>query len=218
MLEAIYSSKMYRSSRHKDKIKSAIADPINSELVKQLSSYLDVPEKEDKKEVEVNQDVKDTRPEEAKDRPEHKTSDNLSSPRPAERVNDKHSEEETEEAKETVEDGETSEEIKETAEDDKSDVEESVQISGQRIQACETISTVKDLSIVKDALNTREDTQGVIRTNVDNSELWIYFDDKKNLNDIMTNVIDYFIAAGYSYLEFNRLARSDNAMVFVIKQ
>lgn len=217
MLEAIYSSKMYRSSRHKDKIKSAIDNPINSELVKQLSSYLDVPEKEDKKEVEVNQDVKDTRPEEAKDRPEHETSGNLSSPRPAERVNDKHSEE-AEEAKETVEDGETSEETKETVEDDKSDVGESVQISGQRIQACETVDIVKDLSIVKDALNTREDTQGVIRTNVDNKELWIYFDDKKNLNDIMTNVIDYFIAAGYSYLEFNRLARSDNAMVFVIKQ
>ena len=217
MLEAIYSSKMYRSSRHKDKIKSAIDNPINSELVKQLSSYLDVPEKEDKKEVEVNQDVKDTRPEEAKDRPEHEASNNLSSPRPAERVNDKHSEE-TEEAKETVEDGETSEETKETVEDDKSDVGESVQISGQRIQACETVDIVKDISIVKDALNTREDTQGVIRTNVDNNELWIYFDDKKNLNDIMTNVIDYFIAAGYSYLEFNRLARSDNAMVFVIKQ
>ena len=215
MLEAIYSSKMYRSSRHKDKIKSAIDNPINSELVKQLSSYLDVPEKEDKKEVEVNQDVKGTRPEEAKDKPEHETSGNLSSPRPAERVNDKHSEEETEEAKETVEDGETSEE---TVEDNKSDVEESVQISGQRIQACETVDIVKDLSIVKDVLNTREDTQGVIRTNVDNNELWIYFDDKKNLNDIMTNVIDYFIAAGYSYLEFNRLARSDNAMVFVIKQ
>ena len=69
MLEAIYSSKMYRSSRHKDKIKSAIDNPINSELVKQLSSYLDVPEKEDKKEQfqEIPETIEDSQEEEEND-------------------------------------------------------------------------------------------------------------------------------------------------------
>lgn len=223
MLERIYASKMFRSSKNKDHIRAAFSNPINAELVKQLSSYLDLPKKDDENENKVTEDVKevntkDTSQETSEEvnvkvKPEHKISDHLSGPRPAERVDDKNPENsETEPTEENTSNEESQEED--------SDVEESTAVSGQSIQASECIERekVKDLSIVKDALNTREDTQGVTRTNVGNNELWIYFDDKKNLNDIMTNVIDYFIAAGYSYLEFNRLARSDNAMVFLIKQ
>lgn len=229
MLERIYASKMFRSSKNKDHIRAAVSNPVNAELVKQLSSYLDLPEKDDENENKVTEDVKevntkDTSEETSEEvnvdvKPEHKISDHLSEPMPAERVDDKNRENsETESTEENTSNEETQEE-KKTQEED-SDVAETTSVSGQSIQASECIECekAKDLSIVKDALNTREDTQGVTRTNVNNNELWIYFDDKKNLNDIMTNVIDYFIAAGYSYLEFNRLARSDNAMVFLIKQ
>lgn len=227
MLERIYASKMFRSSKNKDHIRAAVSNPMNAELVKQLSSYLDLPKKDDENENKVTEDVKEVNTkdtseetsEEVNVKPEHKISDHLSGPRPAERVDDKNPENSETEPTEENTSNEESQEDEESQEED-SDVAESTAVSGQSIQASECIERekVKDLSIVKDALNTREDTQGVTRTNVGNNELWIYFDDKKNLNDIMTNVIDYFIAAGYSYLEFNRLARSDNAMVFLIKQ
>ena len=37
----ILSSQLIRSNKHKDQIKSAITDPINHELVQQLSEYID---------------------------------------------------------------------------------------------------------------------------------------------------------------------------------
>ena len=40
-MKAIYSCKLYKASKRKDKIRAAIADPLNTELVTQLRSYLD---------------------------------------------------------------------------------------------------------------------------------------------------------------------------------
>ena len=39
-LDIIYTSRLYRSSKLKDKITSTIDNPINTELVKQLESYI----------------------------------------------------------------------------------------------------------------------------------------------------------------------------------
>ena len=41
ILQRIYSSKLYVTSTRKDRIHAAIQDPINAELVQQLSDYLD---------------------------------------------------------------------------------------------------------------------------------------------------------------------------------
>ena len=72
--------------------------------------------------------------------------------------------------------------------------------------------------IIKGTLNSREDTCGVLRVRVkkDPCELWIYYEDKVNLNNIMPIVIDVLNSTAYTYLEFSRLARSDNAIVFDI--
>ena len=40
-LQRIYSSKLYVTSTRKDKIHAAIQDPVNAELVQQISDYLD---------------------------------------------------------------------------------------------------------------------------------------------------------------------------------
>lgn len=73
---------------------------------------------------------------------------------------------------------------------------------------------VKD---IKGLLNSNSDTSGVSRVSVkDDKELWIHYNDNVNLNDVMVNVIELVNQSGYSYLEFNRLARSENAVVFVI--
>jgi hypothetical protein len=50
---------------------------------------------------------------------------------------------------------------------------------------------------------------------VKEDEAWVYFDDSINLNNVMGDVIDG-LANPYPWLAFNRLARSENAMVFVI--
>lgn len=75
------------------------------------------------------------------------------------------------------------------------------------ISACDTI---------KGTLNSREDTNGVTRLEVKDSELWVYYNDESNLNDKMIEVISVLNSIGYTYLKFNRLARSNNAIVFDI--
>lgn len=65
-------------------------------------------------------------------------------------------------------------------------------------------------------LNSKDDTSGVIRVNAKNNEVWIHYNDSVNLNDVMVSVIEQLNRPGYTYLEFNRLARSENAVVFVV--
>jgi hypothetical protein len=72
--------------------------------------------------------------------------------------------------------------------------------------------------IIKKLLNTEDDTQGVARVDIDDSETWIYYDDKVNLNDIFDNVIALLKDSKYDMLKFSRLARTDNAVVFDIKE
>ena len=73
---------------------------------------------------------------------------------------------------------------------------------------------VKD---IKGTLNSIASTCGVSRVSVkDDKEVWIHYNDNVNLNDVMVDVIEYMNKYGYTYLEFNRLARSENAVVFVI--
>jgi hypothetical protein len=69
---------------------------------------------------------------------------------------------------------------------------------------------------IKGTLNVRQDTAGVNRVQIKNDELWIYYNDDINLNNVMANVIGVLNTANYSYFEFNRLARTDNAIVFTV--
>lgn len=74
-----------------------------------------------------------------------------------------------------------------------------------------------EVESIKGTLNAKDDTSGVSRVGVkDDKEVWVYYNDSVNLNDVMVPVIEQMNASGYTYLEFNRLARSDNAVVFVV--
>ena len=74
-----------------------------------------------------------------------------------------------------------------------------------------------EVESIKSTLNAKDNTSGVSRVGVkDNKEVWVYYNDNVNLNDVMVPVIEQMNASGYTYLEFNRLARSDNAVVFVV--
>lgn len=100
--------------------------------------------------------------------------------------------------------------------------ESAVKIEGKNITAdtkpfAETHVTLNGLAgEIKGTLNAREITQGVMRVSIKNDEMWVYYNDDINLNNVMSPVIELLNAANYHYLIFNRLARTDNAIVFTI--
>lgn len=67
---------------------------------------------------------------------------------------------------------------------------------------------------IKGMLNADAKTAGVYRVQKKDDEMWIYYKDSINLNNVMAEVMDKLVAGSYAWLIFNRLARSDNAMVF----
>ena len=60
--------------------------------------------------------------------------------------------------------------------------------------------------------------EGVRRVDfLDDGEIWIYYLDTTNLNNIMEAAISA-VTNKYKFIEFNRLARTSNAIVFTFKQ
>ena len=128
---------------------------------------------------------------------------------------------ETSAAPEQVEDDEDADATEDP--DESEDVTSSFAANMVNVTAAEEVTSIEadpfvvpTLDTVQGQLNAFEDTCGVIRTKQVGDELWIYFNDKKNLNNLMEAVIDRLGAAGFYQLEFNRLARTDNAIVFQI--
>lgn len=267
-MEAIFSSKLYKTSRRKDKIASALANPVNMELVQQLKSYLEPEEKEDqafddsKKLAPKVEAPGAEKPEDADVAPT--ASDIPSAPsRPAPRgsapadfdapsvdLPDVPTSEVVPDASEDSEPAATAPEKKEStpnvpmnrfhapqkkeAEDkpvpeteptepkEEAPVEESTQINAATtlyqppVQAscCDQLRV--DAAAIKGTLNVRDDTKGVARILEKDKELWIYYQDNVNLNTVMEPVIAVLNSTGFTNLEFNRLARSANAIVFDI--
>ena len=217
---------MYRSSKRKDKIRAAINNPINKELVQQLKEYLDyeLPEdtQQDKKLAHITNspNVKPTR--------NTKTTSKSSMQSPkmphiadnsSERLPDGVFVDSKED--EDVDTTETSTPKSGTEiSDDESDVAESTKVSANPISASTNIQEVLNVQLdeIKGLLNSPSDTAGVNRILTKNQELWIYYNDDVNLNNLLGPVVELINAANYRYLEFNRLARSDNAIVFQISE
>lgn len=220
MIDAIYNSKLYRTSKRKSAIVAAANNPVNTELITQLADALSpVYQKE---EYLVDKETEKAKAEAAKAREaeehaveteESEVDDEKSAPasKPSSHITDsfRKAEKHEKEAAE-AEGGEAPAEPK--------DVDNSTTTSGQSITATRILT--KDMKEVVDQikglLNLQDTTAGVNRILVKESELWIYYNDSINLNNVMANVIEALNAAGYAYLEFNRLARSDNAIVFQI--
>lgn len=219
-MKAIYASKLYKSktAAGRANIQSALENPINTELVLQLEEYIgdeykdlpDLPEKDTKTVKKVEDDVsrsashRDTIP---------PTSPHIINSTPREEDIEEDAEDEIDVDSEIVE------------EEDTSGLNSATNADGPTITAqtvLNTSTTVEGLQLtgladeLKGTLNLREDTCGVIRVALKDNEIWIYYNDNINLNTIMTPVIEILNAASYSYLEFNRLARTDNAIVFTI--
>ena len=211
-MKIIYSSKLYKASSRKDKIRANINNPINVELVQQIADYVDAnePKQLDTKVNEPSESVV-------------KRSDHPAPNRGADKIN--HSSESDVSPSDDIEpmpgliaDDETvSDEPQPAQPEDESaeEINESEKLTDDTVQGVEGICSSIDINQIKDELNDSPLTEGVIRVANKAREIWVYFNDNTNLNDIMVNVIDSIFSRYGAQLEFNRLARSENAMVFI---
>lgn len=216
----ILASRLIRSSEQMDHIKSAIDDPINAELVKQLDSYIGEEDQEllvearkRRKEIIDKKKAEDNAPEDRdSENPDTSTSEIGNRPMggaPSRTPRAAMPDEETPDLPGDFTDNPDAEEP---------DVDSSTTAIGTRITGSFDISSPKYAEIaneIKGYLNANSSTAGVSRIGAKENELWIYFDDSINLNNIMAAVIEY-MSSPYPWLQFNRLARSDNAVVFVV--
>ena len=223
MIDAIYTSKLYRASKRKSAIVAAANNPINTELVTQLADALspvykneeylvdkeaEAAKAEARKEREAEERAKsDSSAEDSNSTPTSKSSHKPSHLADSFRKAAKHEAEAQEAAMPATEEPE-----------EPADVENSTSAEGTPITAARLLVTDMKQVVdqIKSLLNLQDTTTGVNRILVKDSELWIYYNDSINLNNVMADAIEALNAAGYTYLEFNRLARSDNAMVFQI--
>lgn len=198
---AIYASKVFQCSKRQTEIRNKIESSGNIELLQQLIGDLDeefqtlntvAPELNDQKDTEESDSNKtDNSVEPNKPTKSHSVGQPVSFTPSSE--------------KEEPDDNSDSEAPDQEPEDKVQEpVEESTKIH------------VIPLDEIKGTLNHVADTAGVSRIEMKDHELWIFYNDEVNLNNIMTEVIELLNNTGYTYLSFNRLARSNNAIVFEI--
>ena len=225
-LNAIYACKLYRTHANKDKIKAAMESPLNVELVQQLAEYLN-----DDGVAELNRS-KNSEGSSSKPLNQNKSQDLDDTPStrsaPTPNVGDTPVDDDSiaNNGPNPVVDDNTVTDIDSEEVGEIEDVEQSTKISGHSVNSATTLynndSTHSVLTmssvaeVLKGTLNSRQDTAGVIRAKVKENELWLHYNDLVNLNTVMVPVIEFMNAAGYNYLNFNRLARSENAIVFEI--
>lgn len=210
------NSKILQNSSRKSEILAKLNAPVNAELVKQLSRYLDDRYlKQEDSEVD-NTDISEKKlSKESPEMLEKESSHKSSSSKPSSK-----SESSLDEKFDLVDDLKDEERSSQSQDSEEANLESSTDLTLDTVEGCIRL-TIKDrlidnLDAMKGSLNSVESTQGVNRIVVKDNELWVYYSDKVNLNNVMEQVIDQFIKSNYTYLEFNRLARSDNAIVFQI--
>lgn len=213
MIDIIYSCKMYKNSKNKDQIVATLQDPTNAELVVQLQSYLD-PQYRKKKPTKDNDNISDVQPkvdDNDIDDPDSVHQGTKSTPDLSHsaasfsenHVNDLSADPEYESGVDEPKDPDNV-----APDSNNDDVTSSISAS--------TSVEILQPDSIKGLLNASDDTSGVNRILVKGEELWVYYEDKKNLNNIMGPAIELLNSANYTCLEFNRLARTDNAIVFQI--
>lgn len=216
-MNIIYSSKLYRSSNRKEKIRANMSNPINVELVQQLESYSDDEYKEKSihnisKSRSDSDRIIDNDTSQSKNEQSTKSNrsyDETESEKLDENVNEDGIIDETTE-REVNSDPDVEDSLDTSTSEDsddlnKDEVSESTHLESQ----CDAI----DQSYLKNFLNSDKKTSGVSRVSETDDELWIYYNDNVNLNIIIDDVIDS-VTCLYGCLSFNRLARKYNAVVF----
>lgn len=221
MVSAIFASKLYQASSRKDRIHSAYMNPLNAELVQQIDSYVSP-----KYQKMLNTEEQESADPQNLDTANTGEGDRGSSSGSSYSGGGGSSFSGggvpgmiTDEPEDSLGDDIETEDVDvEPAGDESSEpeVEESVEQSTVIASSCTEKDAALEVDIIKGSLNVNDETSGVTRIRVKDKELWIYYQDSINLNSVMPDVIDTMNALGYTYLEFSRLARTDNAIVFDI--
>lgn len=214
--DIVMSSFVYSGSSRKAAILAAATNPINTELVTQLVRYLD--EEYLKPKEEFVRDDSENGSTEASG--ESATQLNLSPPsnEPSFSGSD-HFEslasmfgDDVELPEESAEPEEESEPEVASAEPEVASAEPEEESEPEVASSTNATASLEDISAaIASTLNAVDTTSGVRSAKVLGTELWIYYKDNINLNSVMESVID---AVASHELEFNRLARSHNAIVF----
>lgn len=221
MVSAIFASKLYQASSRKDRIHSAYMNPLNAELVQQIDSYVSP----------KYQKMLNTEEQESAD-PQNLDTANTGEGDGGLSSGSSYSGGGgssfsgggvpgmiTDEPEDSLGDDIETEDVDVEPAGDESyepEVGESVEQSTVIASSCTEKDAALEVDIIKGSLNVKDETSGVTRIRVKDKELWIYYQDSINLNSVMPDVIDTMNALGYTYLEFSRLARTDNAIVFDI--
>ena len=244
-MKSIYASKLYIASSRKGRIHAALLAPSNLSLVQQLAEDLDdvyqTPEnlgqaeekKEEGSESEGFDDFivdEDIDPEKdlvtmkdfesiSKGSSSHSAPSHSAAPSKAPKSEDSGGESKEPKGESKVDTSDLMPDSPATEEKPKpAEASTEVNDSATDINAATTVVKLEkliDINTIKNTLNSRQDTAGVERMAEKENELWIYYNDDINLNNIMSEVIELLLTEGYEMFEFNRLARSDNAIVFV---
>lgn len=231
MIEPIFSSKLFAVSSRKAEIRAAASNPINQNLMQQLSTALDksyqkaeyLLDEEDQEKLRQEQtesvETKVDETEESEVTEESGVAPKEHSAPPAKPSN-LHSKFKA--AEKNMSETESSEKPEDVPSDDASvdtkteaatDIDNGIDDSDMDDNGIWDTKSIADS--VKATLNDNEDTTGVSRTAIKDDELWVYYEDSINLNKVMASAIETLNNLDYG-LEFNRLARSDNAIVFLM--
>ena len=207
--DIVMSSFVYSGSSRKAAILAAATNPINTELVTQLVRYLD--EEYLKPKEEFVRDDSENGSTEASG--ESATQPNLLPPsnEPSFSGSD-HFESLASMFGDDVELPEESAEPEEESEPEVASAEPEEESEPEVASSTNATESLENISAsIASTLNAVDTTSGVRSAKVLGTELWIYYKDNINLNSVMESVID---AVAPHELEFNRLARSHNAIVF----
>ena len=184
----IYTCKLYKAHKNKDAINAAIINPVNTELIKQIED-LDVIENKEDPELSFDDFQED--PLEGLDIADVDNED----------LGVDHSKDMDDEIDDDVSENDLDD-------DESSDIDELEDV----VEDEEPISPES----IQEFLNDQDSTSGVSRVVEKDSEIWIHYNDKINLNNVMEDVIAR-LSKEYPEAEFNRLARTENAIVFVVE-
>lgn len=221
MVSAIFASKLYQASSRKDRIHSAYMNPLNAELVQQIDSYVSPkyqkllePEEQEPADSQ-NLDTANTGEDNSRSSSGSSYSGGGGSSFSGGGVPGMITDEP---ADSSVDDIETEDvDVEPSGEESfEPQEDESVEQSTVIASSCTEKDAALEVDTIKGSLNVKDETSGVTRVRVKDKELWIYYQDSINLNSVMPDVIDTMNTLGYTYLEFSRLARTDNAIVFDI--
>ena len=235
-MKAIFASKLYKASPRKDRIQAALNSLGNIALVQQLASSLDEEYKTPENlgvvdQLDEGSEVDNELLVDEEIDPENdlvtlddmadsmkKPSSHSSAPHSSAHPKGDFDNESEDKPKEDTSDLMPDSPATEQPSDNKESAEASTKVTAATdIKINPVPAAAIDLNVLKSTLNSREDIAGVSRIAEKENEIWIYYKDEVNLNNIMTNVIEMLMnSADYKNFTFNRLARSDNAIVFEV--